>query len=94
MAVVQFTSNQVFFLLLYSSLWFKDFAMNTKVLLASDCDRVRGFAESFVRKLTCHDLTFRDISSIGFGRADRLLDGELHTVESSEVTLRKSSCNV
>lgn len=94
MAVVQFTSNQVFFLLLFSSLWFKDFTLNTEVLLIGDCDRVRDFAESFVRKLACHDLTFRDISSIVFGRADRLLDGELHTVESSEVTLRESSCNV
>lgn len=94
MAVVQFTSNQVFFLLLFSNLWFKDFTLDTEVLLTGGCDRVRGFAESFVRKLTCHDLTFRDIGYIGFGRADRLLDGELHTVESSKVKLRENSCNL
>ncbi len=41
------------------------------------------------RKLTCHALTFRDIIYIGFGGADCLLDGELHTVESSEVKLER-----
>ncbi len=43
------------------------------------------------RKLTRHDLTFRDIRYIGFGGADRLLDGELHTVESSKVKLPRGS---
>jgi len=33
-------------------------------------------------QLTCHELTFGEISYIGFGRAGRLLDGELHSVES------------
>jgi len=36
-------------------------------------------------QLTCHELTFREISYIGFGRAGRLLDGELHNVESSRL---------
>lgn len=73
MAVVHFTSEQVLFLFLFGRLWFEDFTLNVEVFLFSDGHRVRRLAQSFVRKFTRHQLTFRDINIFSFGGADGFL---------------------